>query len=405
MGKSTFFTGQPVLNQLLNLIDRGMVRSLSRSGNHDRYYKHFDTYAHLVTMLYCAFNKCTSSREVVSGMKACQHKLQHVGISKAPGRSTLCDANMKRSFEIFGRIYEKLYQKHRQLLPDSRLKIDPKLFIADSSTITLFQQILKAPSPGKMNGKRKGGIKVHTLINAADDVPLKISFTAASANDMPFLKEIHLAEGSFIVFDKGYVDYSEYERMSNEGVFFVTRQKKDARYVVTHSKQVSGESQASGVLEDKCITQGTRTQQEKIKLQVRLVTFFDKQTGRTFEFLTNNFSLPPECIADLYKKRWLIELLFKRIKQNFPLKYFLGDNENAIKIQVWCAFIADLLIKLIQVQLKRKWAFSNLSSIIRLHLMSYISLFDFLNNPEKLSVESRKNIQLKLGGLEIGFKT
>jgi len=405
MGKSTFFTGQPVLNQLLNLIDRGTVRSLARAGQHDRYYKHFDTFTHLVTMLYCAFNKCTSSREVVSGMKACPHKLKHTGIGKAPGRSTLCDANMKRSFEVFARIYEKLYRTHRWLLPDSRLKIDPKLFIADSSTITLFQQILKAPSPGKMNGKRKGGIKVHTLINAADDVPLKISFTAASANDMPFLKEIQLAAGSFIIFDKGYVDYSEYERMSNEGVFFVTRQKKDARYVVTDSKQISSESQALGVQEDRCITQGTRTQQEKIKLQVRLVNFFDKETGRTFEFLTNNFALPPECIADLYKKRWLIEILFKRIKQNFPLKYFLGDNENAIKIQIWCAFIADLLIKLVQVQLKRKWAFSNLSSIIRLHLMSYISLFDFLNNPEKLSPENKKSNQLKLGSLEIGFKT
>lgn len=358
MGKSTFFTGQPVFTQLLSLIDRNSVRSLARAGQHDRYYKHFDTFTHLITMLYCALSKCTSSREVVSGMKACHHKLQHTGISKGPARSTLCDANMKRSFEVFARIYDQLYRRHKQLLPDSRLKIDPKLFIADSSTITLFQQILKAPSPGKLNGKRKGGIKVHTLINAADDVPLKISFTAASANDIPFLKEINLQPGSFIVFDKGYVDYSEYERMSNEGVFFVTRQKKDARYVVTQSNPVSGESRASGVEQDRCVTQGTRTQQEKIKLHVRLVTFVDKETGRTFEFLTNNFSLPPECIAELYKKRWLIEILFKRIKQNFPLKYFLGDNENAIKIQIWCAFIADLLIKLVQVQLKRKWAFS-----------------------------------------------
>jgi hypothetical protein len=405
MSKSTFFTGQPVLNQLLSLIDRNAVRRVGRQDKHDRYYRYFDTYTHLVTMLYCVLNKCTSSREVVSGMKACQHKLHHAGIHRCPARSTLCDANMKRSFEVFALIYDQLYRRHQQLLPDSRLRIDPKLFIADSSTITLFQQILKAPSPGKSDGRRKGGIKVHTLINAADDVPLKISFTAASANDMPFLKEIHLSPGSFIVFDKGYVDYSEYERMSNEGVFFVTRQKKDARYTVSQVKQVSRQSQKLGIIEDKLLLQGTRTQAQKIRLQVRLVTFFDKETGRTFEFLTNNYSLPPECVADLYKKRWLIEVLFKRVKQNFPLKYFLGDNENAIKIQIWCAFIADLLIKLVQVQLKRKWAFSNLSSIIRLHLMSYIHLFDFLNNPERLSVPNLNAQQLKLGGLQIGFKT
>ena len=246
---------------------------------------------------------------------------------------------------------------------------------------------------------------MHTLINAADDVPLKISFTAASANDMPFLKEICLEPGSFIVFDKGYVDYSEYERMSNEGIFFVTRQKKDARYTIAAINQLNKQSKDLGVMEDKLLLQGTRTQREGIKLHVRQVTFFDKEKERTFEFLTNNFSLPPECIADLYKKRWLIEILFKRIKQNFPLKYFLGDNENAIKIQIWCAFIADLLIKLIQVQLKRKWSFSNLSSIIRLHLMSYIHLFDFLNNPERSFVTSNSSQQLKLGGLEISFKT
>lgn len=404
MSKSTFFTGQPILNQLLNLVDRSSIKALARVGKHDHYYKHFDTHTHLVTMLYCALNKCTSSREVVTGMKACHNKLIHVGVSKAPGKSTLCDANMKRSFKVFAQIYDLLYKRHRHLLPDSRFNVRQKLFIADSSTITLFQEILKAPSMGKMNGKRKGGIKVHTLINAAEDVPVKIDFSAARANDMTFLKEINLEEGSFIVFDKGYVDYAQYERMSNQGVFFVTRQRKGASYTEISSSYISPEHKSIGVMSDSVIILGTRTHAKKVKLKARLVTFFDKEKERTFEFLTNNFSLPAKHIADLYKKRWQIEILFKRIKQNFPLKYFLGDNENAIKIQIWCAFIADLLTKLVQMQLKRKWAFSNLSSIIRLHLMSYIDLFSFLNNPDKLPATTKSN-QLKLGGLEIGFKT
>ena len=403
MSKSTFFTGQPIFNQLLNLIDRRTVMSLARSGRSDHYYKHFDTYTHLVTMLYCVLNKCTSSREVVSGMKACHHKLQHIGIRKAPGRSTLCDANKKRSYDVFARIYDRLYHRHKQLLPDSRAQLCSKLFIADSSTITLFQEILKAPSIGKMNGKRKGGIKVHTLMNAAEDVPVKISFTAARANDMTFLKEIHLDEGAFIVFDKGYIDYSQYERLSKEGVFFVTRQRSLSSYDVISSSPVTEKSRRLGIQEDKAIILGTRTHAKKIRLQARLVTFFDHDKQRSFEFLTNNFSLPAEHIADLYKKRWQIEILFKRIKQNFPLKYFLGDNENAIKIQIWCAFIADLLIKLIQVQLKKKWSFSNLNSIIRLQLMNYIHLFNFLNAPDKLP--SIHQTRLNMGGLQIRFKT
>jgi hypothetical protein len=157
-------------------------------------------------------------------------------------------------------------------------------------------------------------------------------------------------------------------------------------------------------LSDKTIVLGSSYYAKRDKFNTRLVAFFDKEKGRTFEFLTNNFSLAAEHIADLYKKRWQIETLFKRVKQNFPLKYFLGDNENAIKIQIWCAFIADLLIKIVQKQLKRKWAFSNLSAIIRLHLMSYIDLLGFLNDPDKLLAATPSN-QLKLGGLEIGFKT
>jgi hypothetical protein len=405
MGKSTFFTGQPVLNQLLNLIDRNSVKALARAGQHDRYYRYFDTYTHLITMLYCVLNKCTSSREVVSGMQACSHKLQHTGIIKAPGRSTLCDANMKRSYLVFEQLYVQLYRRYQQFLPDSRPESAIRLFIADASTITLFQQILKAPSPGKLNGKRKGGIKVHTLIDAADDVAIQISFTAASANDMIFLQQLNLQAGSFIVFDKGYVDYEQYQRLTRDGVFFVTRQKKDACYQVTAINEVSDVARNAGVMADRLIVLGTRTHRSKVKLQSRQVTFYDKDKGRTFEFLTNNFSLSAQQIADLYKKRWQIEILFKRIKQNFPLKYFLGDNENAIKIQIWCAFIADLLIKLVQAQLKKKWAFSNLRSIIRLHLMSYINLFDFLNNPERLSAGSKPSPQLKLEGLHIGFKT
>lgn len=403
MSKSIFFTGQPILNQLLNLIDRSKIKALARAGKYDHYYKHFDTYTHLVTMLYCTLNKCTSSREVVSGMKACSHKLSHLGIRRAPGKSTLCDGNKNRSSDIFEQIYAFLYLAHRKFLPDSRAANNQKLFIADSSTITLFQEILGAAGRSRLNGKRKGGIKVHTLINAQQDLPVKINFTAANANDMTFLKEINLDPGSFIVFDKGYIDYEQYQRLSTQNVSFVTRQKKGASYTLVSSSPIPEKSRELGVLNDQTIVLGTRTHAKKIKLKARMVTFFDKQKERTFEFLTNNFELPAIQIADLYKKRWQIEVLFKRVKQNFPLKYFLGDNVNAIKIQIWCAFIADLLLKLVQMQLKKKWAFSNLSSIIRLHLMSYINLFTFLNNPDKLCAARMTN-QLEIGGLDIGAR-
>jgi len=148
---------------------------------------------------------------------------------------------------------------------------------------------------------------------------------------------------------------------------------------------------------------GTRTHKQKIKLKSRLVTFYDKSTERVFEFLTNNFELLPEQIANIYKKRWQIELVFKRIKQNYPLKYFLGDNENAIKIQIWCVFIADLIVKLVHCLTQRKWAYSNLRTIIRLHLMSYINLWKFLNNPDKLPHSTNLIPKMKNSTFEIQF--
>lgn len=406
MSKSIFFTGQPVFTQLLALIDKRLIKALANRGKHDRYYKYFDTYTHLVTMLYCIFNKCTSSREVITGMKACQHKLSHLGMIKAPGKSTLCDANMNRSHEVFAAIYEGLYQQHRHFLPDSRLNTRvKKLFIADASVITLFQDIIRSSTQDIINGKIKGGLKVHTLINATEDVAAQITITDANANDMTFLQEINLSKGSFIVFDKGYVDYAQYERLDKEGVFFVTRLRRGAKYELMNSNIVTPKQQQTGVIEDKTIILGTRTHAKKVKLRCRVISYYDRQKDRTFEFVTNNFLLKAQRIADLYQKRWQIELLFKRVKQNFPLKYFLGDNENAVKTQIWCAFIADLLLKLVQNSLKRKWAFANLSSMIRLHLMSYINLFGFLNNPDKLPAIHFVSPQLAIEGLKIDFRT
>lgn len=404
MVKDNYFTGQPVFTQLLKLLDRSKINYLAQQGNHDKYYKSFDTHSHLVTMLYCAMNKCISSREVVSGMKACHNKLLHLGMVKAPGKSTLCDANKKRSSEVFGKIYDSLLKKYAHFLPDSRNNIKHKnLYIVDSSTISLFQEILKSPSQGKHNGQRKGGIKVHTLMSATHDVPVKINFSAAVDNDVSFLPEINLEKGAFIVFDKGYNNYSQYQRFSEQEVSFVTRQRNRTNCKILKDIPLLEESINKGVSKDQVIALGSPYYARRMKLNARLVTFNDKASGKCFEFLTNNFHLLPEHIADIYKNRWQIELFFKRIKQNFPLKYFLGDNENAIKIQIWTALIADLLIKIIQSQLKRKWSFANLRSIIRLHLMSYINLFSFLNQPDLLP--SYSNASSTLLNLSIDFKT
>ena len=227
--------------------------------------------------------------------------------------------------------------------------------------------------------KEKGGIKVHTLIRSDQDVPCMIRFSSAVANDSQFLKEIRLPKGSIIVFDRGYYDFTKLNQFIDDGITWVTRRRKLFAYDIIENLLNPGKE--DGVIKgDQHIILGHRT---SIRVKARLIKFFDADSGEQYEFLTNNFKMSAITIASLYKKRWQIELLFKRMKQNYPLKYFLGDSENAIKIQIWCALIADLLLKIVKKGAAARWSFSNLAAMVRLHLMTYIDLFGFLKSPEK----------------------
>lgn len=390
MNKGTYFTGQPIFSQIISLIPRSKIAQLSKEHKADRYYKKFKTYDHLVSMLYTIFNGCTSIREVVTGLMACEGKLNHLGLTYSVRKSTLSDANCNRDEKVFEAVYSLLYKLYSPDLPDSRKeKWFSKLFIFDSTTISLFQEILKNAGRNPMNGKRKGGIKAHTLIKADQDIPCLVKFTAASSHDSNFMKAIDLPAGSIVTFDKGYNDYNVFENWKKQSVIFVTRVRKNSIFKILKNREISDHQKHKGILRDCEIMLGHNHNKSITKVRARLIRYYDQKNQREFKFLTNDFKMAPATIATIYKHRWQIESLFKRIKQNYPLKYFLGDNENAIKIQIWCALIADLLLKYIRKQVKRKWAFSNLASMIRLHLMNYIHLIKFLANPERAIMAAR----------------
>ena len=184
------------------------------------------------------------------------------------------------------------------------------------------------------------------------------------------------------VFDKGYNDYNAFKRFSDNQTGFVTRIKDNAVYDTVCENEIK-EHIHSGVLEDQIIELSVKDRENYCNLKLRKIRFYDRVLKREFEFITNLFEMRADLVAAIYKLRWQIELLFKQLKQNFPLKYFLGDNENAIKIQIYCALIANLLMTVIQKKLKRSWAFSNLVSFCKIHLFNYIHLLNFLENPDK----------------------
>ena len=380
MNQSTKFSGQPIIKQVLSFIDKRIIYRTADKNKSDRYTKKFTTYQHLVTMIYTVLSGCSSLREITSIMLACEGKINHLGLTDFPKRSTLSDANKRRKSKVFGDIYYGLHKEYSKYLSDSspRQPVVKNLKIIDSTTITLFSDILKGAGRKPLNGKKKGGIKMHTMINALDDVPSLVKFSSAATHDHTFLKKLELEKGSFVVFDKGYLDYQQYEQWSLDDIFFVTRQKKNALY--TSKKEFdTNEKTDSRILKDEQIE---LIKKDGKPFRLRRIEYWHEPHNKVYEFITNNYELTPDKIADIYKNRWQIETMFKRLKQNFPLKYFLGDNQNAIEIQIWVSLIIQLIMLVIQRNAKRKWAYSNMVSVIRFHLMTYIDLFKFLENPD-----------------------
>jgi hypothetical protein len=388
MGKSTHFIGQPLYSQVIKLLDKAKVLQISREYGGERYIKRFDAWTHLVVMLYAVIMRFDSLREISASLQAEARKLCHLGISMMTSRSTLSDANKRRPEMVFEAIYSDLYATyHNRLSSDSRSRKEPKwmkrLQIIDSTTITLFSNLLfKGVGRHPKTGKKKGGIKVHTVIHANEGVPSDIKFTSAATNDSFMLRPSTLHGGDIIAMDRAYIDYEKLEEMTQRGVLYVTKMKKNLKY------KISGDTiyqRPDGLMEVR-IQQVAFTKHLKEKdiiHHARIITYVDEKKRKLIPLLTNDVESDPTEIIDIYRKRWEIELLFKQMKQNFPLKYFYGESANAIKIQIWITLIANLLLMVMQKNLTRSWSFSGLATMVRITLMYYVDFYSLFNHPEK----------------------
>ena len=383
MSKDTHFIGQPLFSQLLKLVDKSEVVKLSKKGGYDRYTKRLDGYTHFVALLFAVLNRYDSLRELVVGMLSEANKLQHLGVDYMIKRSTIADANNRRSSDFFASIYSSLYQRNKQFLSDSRTNKswERQLYIMDSTTISLFSNILKGVGRNPKQGKKKCGIKAHSVIKATENVPQLICYTSAATHDSFMLKELQLEEGSFIALDRAYINYSEFERLTQEGVYYVCKMKSNLVYETLSDKMIVNDN-GQVILREKEVV----FKKKDIEHKSRIVEYWrEDEKGKLAHavLLTNNFELNTDDIIEIYKRRWQIETLFKQLKQNFPLKYFYGDSVNAIQSQIWVTLIANLLLTIVKRRVKRKWSFSNMVTMVRHTLMYYIDLYRYLEEPEK----------------------
>lgn len=389
MGKSTHFLGQPLYGQLIKLLDKAEILEISRKNGGERYIKRFDAWTHLMTMLYAVIMRHDSLREISVSMLAEARKLAHLGVSMMPTRSTLSDANARRPEVIFESIYRQLYGRyHQELCSDSRGRLSAKwmrrLQIIDSTTISLFSNLLfKGVGRNPKTGKKKGGIKVHTVIHANEGVPSDVRFTSAATNDSFMLKPVNFHDGDVLAMDRAYIDYAKLEELTDRGVVYVTKMKKNLTFVLWEDIMWQN---SMGLMEYR-IRHVTFYKPVKdgglIRHHARIISYVDVKKHKVIDLLTNDMDAAPEEIIDIYRQRWEIELLFRQIKQNFPLRYFYGESGNAIKIQIWVTLIANLLLMVIQSRLSRNWSFSGLATMVRLTLMYYVDLYSLLNQPER----------------------
>lgn len=386
MGKGSNFFGQPIYGQLIKSLNREKILEISRKYGGERYVKSFDGYTHLLTMLYAVIQRFDSLREIETSMTAEVRKLKHLGIESVPKRSTLSDANARRSEKFFEEVYRELYAaKKGQLSSDSRHNVGKewmkRLRIIDSTTITLFSNaIFKGVGRHPKTGKKKGGIKVHSVIQANEGVPCDVQFTSAATHDSFMLAPSYYNHKDIVALDRAYINYAKFEELTERGVVYVTKMKKNLKFEVLVDYMYQD---PQGLMQDR--EQVVVFRKDGINHVARLITYVDTKKAKSpklVSLLTNDFDMSIETIIDIYRQRWQIELLFKQIKQNFPLRYFYGESENAIKIQIWVTLIANLLLSVLQSSIERRWSFSGLATIVRIVLMYYLNLEKFLNNPD-----------------------
>ena len=382
-----FTSGQPIIGQLLSFIPSDIFSRAATLCNSDGKYRTMTSKTHFICLFYAVLTRNSSLREVCKNITLISRKLLSYGLSGLPCRSTLSDANIKRDSNYFAQVYRLLFEHYRVFLNDKQFSLPiggevdaSTVEVFDSTTITLFKEVLKGAGRNSLNGKKKGGIKAFTKMNLREGVPNFVCFKDASNNENTFLKALRLDKGSISTFDKGFCSYHYFNQMDEAGLFFVTRLKDNAQYTVI--KDAKETETLLGIIKDQVIELKYKHEKLARTVQLRLVVFRDVITNELLHFLTNLPDKKASTIALIYKNRWVIEVLFKQIKQNFELKYFLSDSENGIKSQIWVALIENLLFTVIHKMTKEAEDFSTMVQVAAKNLCSYVNLIKFLTETD-----------------------
>ncbi len=366
-----------ILSQLLHLIPRHVFEALERKHSTGRKARKFSRWNQFVCLAFIHLSARRSMRDGIRNLIANARRLYHLG-AKPVSRSTFSDANNKRPAALYQALFGELYHRCQSISPVHKFRFKNKLFSLDSSTIKLCLTAF----PWASFRKKRGGVKLHTLLDHDGYIPSFLKITEARQHDSKIAEVLKLPKGSIVAFDKAYNNYKWFAALCGAGVFFVTRLKDNAKYTVLKRRTAN---RKLGVTSDQIIQ--VKTSDGKLKL--RRVGYYCSQTHKHYEFLTNHFDLSAKTIADIYKERWQIEIFFRLIKQNLKLKSFVGNSENAVFTQVYVAMIVHLLLAYFRFVPKIDLSFQKMIQLLQLNLLKRTCLEEFFKSPkEKPDIKS-----------------
>lgn len=365
-------TSTSLFHQVLKLIPQREFEEIIMKYDGNKHKQSFDSWGHLVSMLFCQLAQANSLREICGGLKTCGGKLNHLGVECAPSKSNLSYANSRRDPVIFKEIFFMLLKHCKAIAPRHEFCFKKKLYSLDA---TLIELCVKA-FPWATYRQTKGAVKLHMLLDHDGYLPVFMDFTNGDVHEINSARHMDLPRDSMVACDRGYIDYAMLYKWNQNGVYFVSRLKSNTTFEVPEYdlKQYGG-----NILSDEIIF--LRGALDKYPERLRKVVVCDVENHRTLVLLTNNFELDAQTIADIYKERWQIECFFKMLKQNLKVKTFVGTSENAVKIQVWTALIAILLLKYLKFLSIAKWHFSTLVTFLKWNLFVYRDLRQWLDQP------------------------
>jgi hypothetical protein len=371
-------TNITLFSQIISKLDRSKFSKLVKAKQTDKHQKGFNSWTHLVSMLFCQFAKSQSVRDISNGLRSATGNLNHLGIQRAPSKSTISYQNKHRDWTLFRDFYYVLLKSFGQQanLKRVKFKIKSKIFLLDATTISLCLSLYDWAK----YKTHKGAVKMHTLLDYDGNLPSYVNITDGKTADNKGAYDIPLIKRSVIVADRFYNDFTLLNVWDSNQVFFVIRHKENIQFKSIKENELP-ENRHHHVLKDEIIELTGVQTKNKYPNKLRRVAVWDDINHQEIELITNQMNWSANTICELYKARWDIEIFFRDIKQLLHIKSFIGTSENAVMIQIWTALITILILKALKAKAKYNWYLSNLVAFIRLNLFVKVDLQKWIDQP------------------------